>query len=69
MPLLAIWETMRPPETHGKLLPSIGTHTSVIFPLMSTEDTLLKDKSVFTGSQLLEVDDLTGHLTTDENRV
>ncbi len=30
---------------------------------------LLKEKSLYTVSQLLEVNDLTGRLTTDENRL
>jgi hypothetical protein len=30
---------------------------------------LLRDKSLYTVSQLLEVNDLTGRLTTDENRL
>jgi hypothetical protein len=34
-----------------------------------TEEDLLKEKNVYTVAQLLEVDDLTGRLTTGENRV
>jgi hypothetical protein len=39
------------------------SHFSKVFHLTNTEGALLKEKSVYTMSQLLEVNDLTGHLT------
>ncbi len=44
------------------------SHFSNIFPVNSTEGDLVSEKNLHTVSQLLEVDDLTGCLTTDENR-
>jgi hypothetical protein len=41
---------------------------SKIFPLTHAEGILLAEREIFTVSQLLEINDLTGQLTTDENR-
>ncbi len=42
---------------------------SKLFPLSVGEMSILKDKNIYTVSQLLEVNDLTGQLTVDENRL
>ncbi len=49
---------------------AINGHTnfSKVFPLSSAEGTLLADREILTVSQLLEINDLTGRLTTYENR-
>jgi hypothetical protein len=63
--LLAAYETSRE-SWHGA---AIAGHSSFskIFPLSSSEISILCDNNVCTVSQLLEVNDLTGRLTTDEN--
>ncbi len=50
---------------------AINGHTnfSKVFPLSSAEGILLAEREILTVSQLLEINDLTGRLTTDENRV
>jgi hypothetical protein len=49
---------------------AINGHTnfSKVFPLSPAEGTVLAGRGVLTVSQLLEINDLTGRLTTDENR-
>jgi hypothetical protein len=60
---------MKPPGTHDTLQPLMDIHTSSkIFPLIGIEGDLLAEENLHTVSQLQEVDDLTGHLTIDENR-
>jgi hypothetical protein len=50
---------------------AINGHTnfSKVFPLSATEGGMLADHGIFNVSQLLEINDLTGRLTTEENRV
>ncbi len=57
---------MSPLETHGILQPLLGTFQD--FSLKCDRGDLLAEKNLHTVAQLLEVSDLTGHLTTDENR-
>jgi hypothetical protein len=49
---------------------AINGHTnfSKVFPLTFAEGRLLVERGILTVSQLLEVNDLTGRLSTDENR-
>jgi hypothetical protein len=63
--LLAAYKTWRE-SWHGA---AIAGHSSFskIFPLSSGEISILHDNNVCTVSQLLEVNDLTGRLTTHEN--
>ncbi len=63
--LLAVYETSRE-SWHAA---AIAGHSSFskIFPLSIGEMSILRDNNVYTVSQLLEVNDLTGHLTVDEN--
>jgi hypothetical protein len=65
--LLATYETSRD-SWHAA---AIAGHSSLskLFPLSVGEMTILKDKNIYTVSQLLEVNDLTGRLTIDENRL
>jgi hypothetical protein len=65
--LLATYETSRD-SWHAA---AIAGHTSFskFFPLSAAEMALLKEKSLYTVSQLLEVNDPTGRLTIDENRL
>jgi hypothetical protein len=44
------------------------TNLSKVFPLSVTEGGMLADRGLYTVSQLLEINDLTGRLTTEENR-
>jgi hypothetical protein len=44
------------------------TNFSKVFPLTHAEGMLLVEREILTVSQLLEINDLTGRLTTDENR-
>ncbi len=44
------------------------TNFSKVFPLTFAEGRLLVERGILTVSQLLEVNDLTGRLSTDENR-
>jgi hypothetical protein len=63
--LLAAYETSRD-FWHAA---AIARHSSFskLFPLSVGEMSILRDRNVYTVSQLLEVNDLTGHLTIDEN--
>jgi hypothetical protein len=65
--LLATYETSRD-SWHAA---AIAGHSnfSKLFPLSVGEMIVLKDKNIYTVSQLLEVNDLTGRLTDDENRL
>jgi hypothetical protein len=65
--LLATHETSRE-SWHAA---AIAGHYSFskLFPLSVGEMSILKDKNIHTVSQLLEVNDLTGQLTVDENRL
>jgi hypothetical protein len=65
--LLATYETSRD-SWHAA---AIAGHPSFskLFHLSIGEMALLRDKSLHTVSQLLEVNDLTGRLTIDENRL
>jgi hypothetical protein len=64
--------TMEPgsPVSDVSLQYAIAGHSSFskLFPLSVGEMAILRDRNVYTVSQLLEVNDLTGHLTVDENR-
>jgi hypothetical protein len=62
-----MYETSRDPW-HAA---AIAGHSSFskLFPLSAAEMALLKERNLHTVSQLLEVNDLTGRLTTDENRL
>jgi hypothetical protein len=48
---------------------AIAGHSSfsMVFPLSNGERSILRDQQIFSVSQLLEVNDLTGRLTVDEN--
>jgi hypothetical protein len=61
---------MRLPESLGMWLLSLTGHTnsSKIFPFSAMDANMLQIKNILTISQHLEIDDLTGRLTTDENR-
>jgi hypothetical protein len=63
--LLAAYETSRE-SWHAA---AIAGHSSFskVFPLSIGEMSILRDNNVYTVSQLLEVNDLTGRLTIDEN--
>jgi hypothetical protein len=63
--LLAGYETSRE-SWHAA---AIAGHSSFskIFPLSIGVMSILRDNNVYTVSQLLEVNDLTGRLTVDEN--
>ncbi len=63
--LLATYETSRE-FWHAA---AIAGHSSFskIFPLSNGERSILRDQQVYSVSQLLEVNDLTGCLTVDEN--
>jgi hypothetical protein len=63
--LLATYETSRE-FWHAA---AIAGHSSFskIFPLSNGERSILRDQQVYSVSQLLEVNDLTGRLTVDEN--
>jgi hypothetical protein len=59
---------MRLSGTPGTLQPSMVTHTSVSLSLKCTKGDMLNEINLHTVFQLLEVDDLTGCLTSIENR-
>jgi hypothetical protein len=65
--LLGTYETSRD-SWHAA---AIAGHSSFskLFPLSVGEMAILKDKNIYTVSQLLEVNDLTGRLTVDESRL
>ncbi len=64
--LLASYETTR--DLWHTAAINGHTNFSKVFLLSPAEGTLLADREIFTVSQLLEINDLTGRLTTDENR-
>jgi hypothetical protein len=63
--LLATYETSR--EFWHAAAIAGHSNFSKVFPLSNGERTILRDHQVFSVSQLLEVNDLTGRLTVDEN--
>ncbi len=65
--LLATYETLRD-SWHAA---AIAGHSSFIklFPLSVGEMAILRDRNIYTVSQLLEVNDLTGRLMVEENRL
>jgi hypothetical protein len=64
--LLASYETTRD-LWHTAAINGL-TNFSKVFLLSFAEGVLLADREILTVSQLLEINDLTGPLTTDENR-
>ncbi len=64
--LLASYETTR--DLWHTAAINRHTNFSKVFPLSVTEGGVLADRGIFTISQLLEINDLTGWLTTEENR-
>ncbi len=65
--LLASYETTR--DLWHTAAINGHTNFSKVFPLSVTEGGVLADRGIFTVSQLLEINDLTGSLTMEENRV
>jgi hypothetical protein len=65
--LLVTYETSRE-SWHAA---AITGHSSFskLFPISIGEMSILRDKNIYTVSQLLEVNDLTGRRTVDENRL
>jgi hypothetical protein len=63
--LLATYETSR--EFWHAAAIAGHSNFSKVFPLSNGERAILRDRQVFSVSQLLEVNDLTGRLTVDEN--
>jgi hypothetical protein len=64
--LLASYETTR--DLWHTAAINGHTNFSKVFPLSATEGGVLADCRILTVSQLLEINDLTGRLTTEENR-
>ncbi len=64
----SIWQPTRSQETPHAQQPSLGIHTSARLSHSVTEGSLLAQKNLHTVAQLLEVNELTGHLTFDEKR-
>jgi hypothetical protein len=63
--LLATYETSRD-SWHAAAIAGHSSFTK-LFPLSAGERSILRDKNVYTVSHLLEVNDLTGCLTVEEN--
>jgi hypothetical protein len=63
--LLATYETSR--EFWHAAAIAGHSNFSKVFPLSNGERTILRDRQVYSVSQLLEVNDLIGRLTVDEN--
>jgi hypothetical protein len=64
--LLASYDTTR--DLWHTAAISGHTNFSKVFPLSVTEGGMLANRGLYTVSQLLEINDLTGQLTTEENR-
>jgi hypothetical protein len=64
--LLATYETTR--DLWHTAAINGHTNFSKVFPLSSAEGEVLADRGILTVSQLLEINDLTGRLTTEESR-
>jgi hypothetical protein len=64
--LLASYETTR--DLWHTAAMNGHTNFSKVFPLSVTEGGMLAARGLYTVSQLLEINDLTGRLTTEVNR-